>query len=227
MNVIDTAGPWEVFCDTAIYGGRGQFDLYTVAASTSPVEGNSGLEITPRYTYDNAPQPHVVVIPAHDRVAHDHRVAPARREARRPAHVRLHRRLHPRRRPGCWTARPRRPITSRRTTSRHVPGDPARTRAALRRARARRHGRGPHVGDRPCPASRPAIPRSSGSPRDHAYLKYSGPIHLGLGYRLRPASGGQDRPHDDEREADDHPGGDVLRSGRRRRRPWPRLDSRR
>jgi transcriptional regulator GlxA family with amidase domain len=65
VNVIDTAGPWEVYCDTAIYGGRGQFDLYTVAASTSPVEGNSGLEITPRYTYDNAPQPHVVVIPAH------------------------------------------------------------------------------------------------------------------------------------------------------------------
>ena len=65
VNVIDTAGPWEVFCDTAIYGGRGQFDLYTVAASTRPVEGNSGLEITPRYTYDNAPQPHVVVIPAH------------------------------------------------------------------------------------------------------------------------------------------------------------------
>ena len=65
VNVIDTAGPWEVFCDTAIYGGRGQFDLYTVAASTGPVEGNSGLEITPRYTYDNAPQPHVVVIPAH------------------------------------------------------------------------------------------------------------------------------------------------------------------
>src|SRR6187200_2846568 len=45
VNVIDTAGPWEVFCDTAIYGGRGQFDLYTVAASTGPVEGNSGLEI--------------------------------------------------------------------------------------------------------------------------------------------------------------------------------------
>ena len=65
VNVIDTAGPWEVFCDTAISGGGGQFDLYTVAASTSSVEGNSGLEITPQYTYDDAPQPHIVVIPAH------------------------------------------------------------------------------------------------------------------------------------------------------------------
>jgi len=66
VNVIDTAGPWEVFCDTAIYGGAGSFDLYTVASSTAPVEGNSGLRITPRYAYEDAPQPHVVVVPAHD-----------------------------------------------------------------------------------------------------------------------------------------------------------------
>jgi transcriptional regulator GlxA family with amidase domain len=66
VNVIDTAGPWEVFCDSAIYGGRGRFDLYTVSSSTEPVEGNSGLAITPKYSYDAAPQPHVVVIPAHD-----------------------------------------------------------------------------------------------------------------------------------------------------------------
>jgi transcriptional regulator GlxA family with amidase domain len=69
VNVIDTAGPWEVFCDAAIYGGRGHFDLYTVASSTEPVEGNSGLRITPRYSYDDAPQPHVVVVPAHDATA--------------------------------------------------------------------------------------------------------------------------------------------------------------
>lgn len=66
VNVIDTAGPWEVFCDTVVYGGPGSFDLYTVAATTDPVEGNSGLRITPRYSYGNAPQPHVVVVPAHD-----------------------------------------------------------------------------------------------------------------------------------------------------------------
>jgi len=67
VNVIDTAGPWEVFCDTAIYGARrATFDLYTVAESTFPVEGNSGLRITPRYTYRDAPAPNVVVVPAHD-----------------------------------------------------------------------------------------------------------------------------------------------------------------
>ncbi|HEY1367753.1 MAG TPA: DJ-1/PfpI family protein [Gaiellaceae bacterium] len=66
VNVIDTAGPWEVFCDSMIAGGRARFDLFTVAASTHPVLGNSDLEITPRYSYTGAPQPHVVVIPAHN-----------------------------------------------------------------------------------------------------------------------------------------------------------------
>jgi transcriptional regulator GlxA family with amidase domain len=70
VNVIDTAGPWEVFCDTVVSGGRGTFELYTVASSTDPVEGNSGLRITPRYTYENAPLADVVVVPAHD-ASHD------------------------------------------------------------------------------------------------------------------------------------------------------------
>jgi hypothetical protein len=64
VNVIDTAGPWEVFCDTAVSGGRATFELYTVASSTDPVEGNSGLRITPRYTYENAPPPDLVIVPA-------------------------------------------------------------------------------------------------------------------------------------------------------------------
>ncbi len=66
VNVIDTAGPWEVFCDAAISGGPARFELFTVSASTNPVEGNSGLRIVPRYSYENAPQPHVVVVPAHN-----------------------------------------------------------------------------------------------------------------------------------------------------------------
>jgi transcriptional regulator GlxA family with amidase domain len=66
VNLIDTAGPWETFCDTAIYGGgRARFELFTVAGSTDPVETNGGLTITPRYTYKDAPQPQLVVVPAH------------------------------------------------------------------------------------------------------------------------------------------------------------------
>jgi transcriptional regulator GlxA family with amidase domain len=66
VNVIDMSGPWETFQDAAIYGGLGRFELYTVSGSTEPVEASGGLRITPKYSYDDAPQPHVVVIPAHD-----------------------------------------------------------------------------------------------------------------------------------------------------------------
>jgi transcriptional regulator GlxA family with amidase domain len=64
VNVIDTAGPWEVFQDAAIYGGP-TFDLYTVAEDTSIVDASGGLRVEPTYSYDTAPAPHIVVVPAH------------------------------------------------------------------------------------------------------------------------------------------------------------------
>jgi transcriptional regulator GlxA family with amidase domain len=66
VNVIDMSGPWEVFQDAAVSGGRGQFELFTVAADASAVAASGGLMITPTYTYDTAPDPQLVVIPAHD-----------------------------------------------------------------------------------------------------------------------------------------------------------------
>ncbi len=64
VNVIDTAGPWEVFQDAAVFDGPGAFELYTVSSSTEPVVGSGGLQLQPHHAYDDAPQPHVVVIPA-------------------------------------------------------------------------------------------------------------------------------------------------------------------
>jgi transcriptional regulator GlxA family with amidase domain len=66
VNVIDMSGPWEVFQDAAVSHGRAQFELFTVAESTDPVSASGGLLVTPGYTYETAPQPHVVVIPGHD-----------------------------------------------------------------------------------------------------------------------------------------------------------------
>jgi transcriptional regulator GlxA family with amidase domain len=66
VNVIDTAGPWEVFQDAGAGSGRSSpFELYTVAESTQPVEGTAGLTIVPDYAHDEAPQPQVIVVPAH------------------------------------------------------------------------------------------------------------------------------------------------------------------
>lgn len=65
VTVIDLAGPWEVFQDAAVSGGAASFELFTVAEDTSTVQASGGLAIAPTYPFDTAPQPHVVVVPAH------------------------------------------------------------------------------------------------------------------------------------------------------------------
>lgn len=63
--VIDFCGPWEVFQDAWVAGrNESPFKLYTVAESLEPVQGSGGLKIMPDYTFENAPAPKVIVIPA-------------------------------------------------------------------------------------------------------------------------------------------------------------------
>jgi putative intracellular protease/amidase/YHS domain-containing protein len=62
--VIDFAGPWEVFQDVHEAQGHGFFNLYTVAETNKPVTANAGLNIVPDYTFQTAPAPKVIVIPA-------------------------------------------------------------------------------------------------------------------------------------------------------------------
>jgi len=62
-NVIDMAGPWEVFQDAAD-GDDSAFELFTVGASTEPVTMTGGLRAIPRYTFADAPHADVVVIGA-------------------------------------------------------------------------------------------------------------------------------------------------------------------
>jgi putative intracellular protease/amidase/YHS domain-containing protein len=63
--MIDFAGPWEVFQDVMIPGRADQpFRLYTVSESTSPIHASGGMKIVPDYTFENAPEPKVIVIPA-------------------------------------------------------------------------------------------------------------------------------------------------------------------
>lgn len=62
-NVIDTAGAWEVFQDTHV-DGRHPFRLYTVAPTRRGVRMTGGLVVEPTYTIDDAPSPHLIVVPA-------------------------------------------------------------------------------------------------------------------------------------------------------------------
>jgi transcriptional regulator GlxA family with amidase domain len=62
-NVIDTAGPWEVFQDTVV-DDNDAFELFTVGPDTDLLTMTGGLQVKPRYSIENAPQPHVIVVPA-------------------------------------------------------------------------------------------------------------------------------------------------------------------
>ena len=76
--MIDFAGPWEVFQDVMLDGYTGDmsqsmpFELYTVAPSKAPVHTSggyrnsgghgAGMDVTPDYTFADAPLPDIVVI---------------------------------------------------------------------------------------------------------------------------------------------------------------------
>jgi putative intracellular protease/amidase/YHS domain-containing protein len=64
--VIDFAGPWEVFTNV-MPGGRmdvNTFRLYTVSETSKTITASGGMKIVPDYTFETAPTPEVVVIPA-------------------------------------------------------------------------------------------------------------------------------------------------------------------
>jgi len=62
-TVIDFAGPWETFQDAEVANVPG-FRLFTVAPNREPVRATAGLQILPDYTFDNAPDPRVIVLGA-------------------------------------------------------------------------------------------------------------------------------------------------------------------
>lgn len=66
-TIIDFCGPWEVFQDVMIDGPDGHrspFNLYTVAQTADPIVASAGMKILPNHTFDDAPRPHVLLIPA-------------------------------------------------------------------------------------------------------------------------------------------------------------------
>jgi len=70
VTVIDFAGPWEVFQDVMVrergkdHEDQMPFQLFTVSEKIEPLTGSGGLKLVPDYTFDSAPQPKVVVVPA-------------------------------------------------------------------------------------------------------------------------------------------------------------------
>jgi transcriptional regulator GlxA family with amidase domain len=65
-TMIDFAGPWEVFQDVMLMEGgmRHPFSLFTVADKTDPIKASGGMRIIPDYTFETAPAPKIIVVPA-------------------------------------------------------------------------------------------------------------------------------------------------------------------
>jgi putative intracellular protease/amidase len=61
MQIIDYAGPYEVF-------GQARANVYTVGEKLDPIQTAFGQTITPKYTFENAPKPDVLVLPGGDGV---------------------------------------------------------------------------------------------------------------------------------------------------------------
>ena len=64
-QLIDFAGPWEIFDGVVKPRTTGEpaFEVFTVAESLKPISA-SGMKIVPDYTFETAPAPKLIVIPA-------------------------------------------------------------------------------------------------------------------------------------------------------------------
>ena len=63
VEVLDFAGPFEVFSVTNELSNYCLLNVYTVARERTPVTARNGLSINPDYSLDKAPPPDILVIP--------------------------------------------------------------------------------------------------------------------------------------------------------------------
>lgn len=63
VEVLDFAGPFEVFGVTDELNGEQAFHVFTVAETPGTVRTRHGLKLSPTHTLESCPAPHVLVIP--------------------------------------------------------------------------------------------------------------------------------------------------------------------
>lgn len=63
VEVLDFAGPFEVFAVTDELRERSVFNVFTVAQRPGTVRARNGLKVVPDYSVDACPTPHVLVVP--------------------------------------------------------------------------------------------------------------------------------------------------------------------
>jgi transcriptional regulator GlxA family with amidase domain len=63
MEVLDFAGPYEVFNVAGELGDGAPFSVFSVGLTDRPAVGRGGFTVLPTYTLEDAPLPDVVVVP--------------------------------------------------------------------------------------------------------------------------------------------------------------------
>ena len=63
VEVLDFAGPFEVFGVARLDDGSAPFNVFTVAETAAPVTARNGLSINPHYSLDACPKIDLLVVP--------------------------------------------------------------------------------------------------------------------------------------------------------------------
>lgn len=63
VEVLDFAGPFEVFSVTSILNNHGLYNVFTVSKSLAPVLAVNRLSVNPTYCFENAPKIDILIVP--------------------------------------------------------------------------------------------------------------------------------------------------------------------
>jgi transcriptional regulator GlxA family with amidase domain len=63
VEVLDFAGPFEVFSVTRELAGEKLFNVHTVGLTPGTIRARNGLKIVPEHTLESVPQPGVLIVP--------------------------------------------------------------------------------------------------------------------------------------------------------------------
>jgi transcriptional regulator GlxA family with amidase domain len=63
VEVLDFAGPFEVFSVTSELNNHDYFNVYTVAEKLGAIAAVNGLSVNPQYCFADCPHPDILIIP--------------------------------------------------------------------------------------------------------------------------------------------------------------------
>jgi putative intracellular protease/amidase len=66
VQIIDYTGPYETFGHVYSNDHKAAFNIYTVSEKTNPITTAMGMSVIPKYSFENAPEPDVLLIPGGD-----------------------------------------------------------------------------------------------------------------------------------------------------------------